>query len=211
MADPAAVQPTSHVLIETLLDWPVLLFVLLVVLFFRGRDQIMELLRDRKVEVSLGGNTISIGDAVQSLDMETKQALEDFRKNQADIAALQDSMAEVQAAMTKSAPKSRSKASKEVPKEATKEAPGEAAPPPPPSPEPAPAAGKSRRPGSYQRMLQSITDSSFEWRSLERLAIEARISESEARAILAEHSDQIVLGKDRTGKPLARLKRAGDG
>ena len=37
MADPAAVQPTSHVLIESLLDWPVLLFVLLIVLFFRGR------------------------------------------------------------------------------------------------------------------------------------------------------------------------------
>lgn len=203
MADGTAVKPISHVLIETLLDWPVLLFLLLVVLLYRGRAEIIELLRNRRFEVSLGGTKISIGDAVEVLNTETKQALDDFRKNQDEIAALQEAVTALQARASESVPRTRSKASKD--------APGDPAAAPPPSPEPAAAAGGNRRPGSYQHMLKSITESSFEWRSLERLAIEARISESEARAILADHADQIVLGKDKAGKALARLKRAGDG
>ena len=62
-----------------------------------------------------------------------------------------------------------------------------------------------RRDAAFQRMLAAMQDSRFNWRTLERLAIDAGISEAEAHEILAAHPKDVILGKSRDGKLIARL------
>jgi DNA-binding response OmpR family regulator len=71
-----------------------------------------------------------------------------------------------------------------------------------------PAASKddpSRRAAVYRRMVAAMQDDRFNWRTVERLAIESGVDESVAHEILAEHPDEVVLGKSHEGKLLAKL------
>jgi hypothetical protein len=52
-----------------------------------------------------------------------------------------------------------------------------------------------------------MQDDRFTWRTVERLAIEAGVSEGEAHEILAAHSNEVVIGKSRDGKLIARLRQ----
>jgi hypothetical protein len=90
MANPTtSIDPTMWSLVITkLLDWPVLLFALVLIIMWRGGGAIADVLKGRKLYVELGGNKLSVGDAVQALDYETKQALDDFRKHQQEINAI---------------------------------------------------------------------------------------------------------------------------
>ena len=72
-----------------------------------------------------------------------------------------------------------------------------------PAAQPGPSA--ERRAAAFKRMVEAMQDDRFSWRTLERLAIESGVDEAEARDILAEHLDQVVLGKSREGKLIARL------
>ena len=74
----AAIKPTLHVVLEALLAWPFLVFVLLVIVLYLARGHIAEIVRTRQIDVSLGGNSLSIGDAVKELDLERGQALEEL-------------------------------------------------------------------------------------------------------------------------------------
>jgi DNA-binding response OmpR family regulator len=64
---------------------------------------------------------------------------------------------------------------------------------------------EARRATMFKRMVATMQDDRFDWRTVERLAIEAGVSESEAHEILAEHPGEVVLGKSRDGKLIARL------
>ncbi len=66
-------------------------------------------------------------------------------------------------------------------------------------------AEQSRRAAVYKRMISAMQDDRFSWRTVERLAIESGVDETEAHEILAEHPDEVVLGKSHDGKLLARL------
>lgn len=66
-------------------------------------------------------------------------------------------------------------------------------------------AGPPPRDEIFQRMLAVIAESKATWRSIERLAIEAGVSVQEAHDILAEHPNEVVLGKDKLERPAARL------
>lgn len=66
-------------------------------------------------------------------------------------------------------------------------------------------ADQPRRAAVYKRMVSAMQDDRFNWRTVERLAIEAGVDETEAHEILAEHPDEVVLGKSHEGKLLARL------
>ena len=86
----------------------------------------------------------------------------------------------------------------------------EATPPTAP-PEPRPslpqpdASEAGRRATVFKRMVAAMQDDRFDWRTVERLAIEAGVNEAEAHEILAEHPGEVVLGKARDGKLIARL------
>ena len=56
-----------------------------------------------------------------------------------------------------------------------------------------------------QRMVTAMRDDRFNWRTVERLAINAGVNEAEAHEILAEHPGEVVLGKSRDGKLIVRL------
>ena len=54
-------------------------------------------------------------------------------------------------------------------------------------------------------MVEAMQNDRFSWRTVERLAVESGLEEAEAREILAEHLDEVVLGKSREGRLIARL------
>ena len=68
-----------------------------------------------------------------------------------------------------------------------------------------PGNSAERRASAFKRMIAAMQDDRFSWRTIERLAVEAGVDEAEAREILAEHLDQVVLGKSHDGKLIARL------
>jgi two-component system OmpR family response regulator len=68
-----------------------------------------------------------------------------------------------------------------------------------------PGNSAERRTSAFKRMVAAMQDDRFAWRTIERLAVEAGVDEAEAREILAEHLDQVVLGKSHEGKLIARL------
>jgi DNA-binding response OmpR family regulator len=72
-----------------------------------------------------------------------------------------------------------------------------------PASQPGPSA--ERRASAFKRMVEAMQNDRFNWRTVERLAIESGVDEAEAREILAEHLDEVVLGKSREGKLIARL------
>ncbi|WP_050419432.1 response regulator transcription factor [Bradyrhizobium tropiciagri] len=57
----------------------------------------------------------------------------------------------------------------------------------------------------FKRMVAAMQDNQFNWRTVERLAILSGVDESEAHEILAEHPNEVVLGKSQEGKLLAKL------
>src|SRR5712671_49792 len=73
----------------------------------------------------------------------------------------------------------------------------------PPEPTEDPAA--QRQGNIFKRMTAAMQSDRFGWRTIERLAIDAGVTEGEAHEILAAHSKEVVLGKSRDGKLLARL------
>src|SRR5258708_31861780 len=64
---------------------------------------------------------------------------------------------------------------------------------------------EDRRATVFKRMVAVMQDDRFDWRTVERLAIDARVNEGEAHEILAEHPGEVMLGKARDGKLIARL------
>jgi DNA-binding response OmpR family regulator len=76
--------------------------------------------------------------------------------------------------------------------------------PRPPSRQPGTSV-EGRRATVFNRMVAAMQDDRFNWRTVDRLAIEAGVDEAEAHEILAEHPGEVVLGKSRDGKLIARL------
>jgi two-component system OmpR family response regulator len=64
---------------------------------------------------------------------------------------------------------------------------------------------EGRRAAVFKRMVAAMQDDRFDWRTVERLAIESGVDETQAHEILAEHPGEVVLGKSRDGKLIARL------
>jgi hypothetical protein len=67
------------------------------------------------------------------------------------------------------------------------------------------ASEDARRATVYKRMVADMQGDRFDWRTVERLAIDAGVNEAEAHEILAEHPGEVLLGKSREGKLIARL------
>jgi two-component system OmpR family response regulator len=82
------------------------------------------------------------------------------------------------------------------------EAPPVAASPKPAQPAP---SREEQRAAVFKRMVAAMQDNQFNWRTVERLAIVSGVDENEAHEILAEHPNEVVLGKSQDGKLLAKL------
>jgi two-component system OmpR family response regulator len=64
---------------------------------------------------------------------------------------------------------------------------------------------EGRRATVFKRMVAAMQDDRFNWRTVERLAIDSGVNEAEAHEILAEHPGEVMIGKARDGKLIARL------
>lgn len=168
-------------LVENLLNWPFLFFALFLTVIWKGGDQLWSLLRERKIEVEVGGNRIAIGEVVQALE---EQALDDFGKNQKEIEEI----------------KARLKQLEEDGEVGTQDA-GDGS---------GPVGGIApvSEDEIFRRMVRALSSSRFRWRSIERLAIEAGVSEQEASQVLASRHGEVVLGKGKSGRRIARLPDA---
>jgi class 3 adenylate cyclase len=75
------------------------------------------------------------------------------------------------------------------------------------SPKSPSASVDARREIVFKRMVTAMHDDRFGWRTIERLAIDSGVDEAEAHEILAEHPDEVILGKSHDGKLVARLSK----
>jgi class 3 adenylate cyclase len=57
----------------------------------------------------------------------------------------------------------------------------------------------------FQRMKVLLADNRFNWRTVDRLALQTGVTETAAHEILAEHPQEVVLGKTKEGKLIVRL------
>jgi len=163
---------------ETLLDWPFLAFLLVLIAFWLFRSAIANAIGRGGIAVTWGGNRVAIGEVVEQIDDELKQSLEDFKTTMDEVRALR---AEVDAL-------------KQALPEAEKTAFS------------AQAAAPRTDASLWPKMKRALADTKYRWRTLERLAITAGITEQEAHRILADHDDEVVLGSNAAGKVIARLK-----
>lgn len=76
---------------------------------------------------------------------------------------------------------------------------------PPSQAPPSSSARDEQRAVVYKRMVAAMQDNQYNWRTVERLAILSGVDENEAHEILAEHPNEVVLGKSQEGKLLAKL------
>jgi len=76
---------------------------------------------------------------------------------------------------------------------------------PSPTPSQPTSSREEQRATVYKRMVAAMQDNQYNWRTVERLAILSGVDESEAHEILAEHPNEVVLGKSQEGKLLAKL------
>ncbi|MCG2668170.1 hypothetical protein XI06_30600 [Bradyrhizobium sp. CCBAU 11434] len=76
---------------------------------------------------------------------------------------------------------------------------------PSPTPSQSTTSREEQRATVYKRMVAALQDNQYTWRTVERLAILSGVDESEAHEILAEHPNEVVLGKSQEGKLLAKL------
>jgi class 3 adenylate cyclase len=67
------------------------------------------------------------------------------------------------------------------------------------------SAAEEHREAVFQRMLAVMSNNRFSWRTVERVALEAGVSEPEAHDILAAHPQEVTLGKSKEGKVIVRL------
>jgi class 3 adenylate cyclase len=68
-----------------------------------------------------------------------------------------------------------------------------------------PIAADPHREVIFQRMVAVMSDNRFSWRTVERVALEAGVTEVEAHDILAAHARDVTLGKSKDGKLIVRL------
>jgi hypothetical protein len=152
--------------IVKLLDWPFLLFILLVVFLLLFRVHLIALLNRGDISIGWGDRTIRLRELSQNLDRELdpiRDELETLKKTVAALTPLQE-----QASI--------------------------------------PATPASAFPsGARERILETLRDGKFDWRSIETLANLGGISESQTMDLLRTEPS-VVLSLGKSGKPIAGLK-----
>jgi hypothetical protein len=157
-----------------LLDWPFLLFIVLIVFVIMFRDYIGAVLSRGDITISWGKDrSIRIGELSDNFDAE----LDPLRD---EVDALKES---VEALRMHTA----------APPLATTGAAGTA-----------PLSHEARK-AAREKMAEAMISGKFRWRTLNRLAQTAGVSEEAAHDVLREHPD-VVFAVGKTGHRIARLR-----
>ena len=178
----------AFVLVERLLDWPFLLFVILAAAIIVFRDPLKQALRSGGVTVEWGDRKLTVGEAVQVIDDDLKETLDDFRTSMERIREAEGKIETLNAAVAELQSKAEGAPSVGIE---------------PPRTEPAAPQGRERL---WRTLEGSLSDARYRWRSTERLAIIAGVSQDEVREILREHPDEVVISQGKSGREIAGLR-----
>ena len=178
----------AFVLVERLLDWPFLLFVILAAAIIVFRDPLKQALRSGGVTVEWGDRKLTVGEAVQVIDDDLKETLDDFRTSMERIREAEGKIETLNAAVAELQSKAEGAPSVGIE---------------PPRTEPAAPQGRERL---WRTLEGSLSDARYRWRSTERLAIIAGVSQDEVREILREHPDEVVISHGKSGREIAGLR-----
>lgn len=124
----------------------------------------------RQVTVKVGGNEVTIGDAIETLADKTSVSVADIEALQTQIDALKPSIGTLSSADESSLDTTDIPAADVV-----------------------------------ERLRNGLENSSYTWRSVERLALQAGISENRAHELLANQPD-VKTGRGKSGRVIARLR-----
>jgi hypothetical protein len=184
----AAEPQIAFVLVERLLDWPFLLFVILAAAIIVFRDPLKQALRSGGVTVEWGDRKLTVGEAVQVIDDDLKETLDDFRTSMERIREAEGKIETLNAAVAELQSKAEGAPSVGIESPRT---------------EPAAPQGRERL---WRTLEGSLSDARYRWRSTERLAIIAGVSQDEVREILREHPDEVVISRGKSGREIAGLR-----
>lgn len=218
----ASIEPADarKTLLERLLDWPVLGFALAMMLFGAlGRD-VLVLVRTRKVKF---GQWLELGEHINEVAAEADDV----------TSALSDRIAKLERVVFASG--GSVVGEKAPPRDGTLDddvafggeaksrggdtksaAEPDAPPPPPPPPGPAPTprakardfmpSGERWEAQMFERLVESLRSSRFEWRSLERLGVENGLSEDEVLRLLRDYGQgEVRLSMGKSGRRIAKV------
>lgn len=157
-------------LLERILDWPFLLFILIAGIFLFARSEFFALLSKRQVSVKMGNNEVTIGDAIEKLTDETFVTAADIEALQTQINALKSEKHQ----------------------------------PPSDDEQPVNEANEPSTEVVIGLLRNGLANSRYTWRSIDRLALEAGVSNDRAHSLLAQQPD-VKIGRGKSGRNIARL------
>tara|TARA_R110002110_G_scaffold241927_1_gene458254 strand:+ start:546 stop:1283 length:738 start_codon:yes stop_codon:yes gene_type:complete len=196
---------TRKALLDKILDWPVLAFAILMMLFGALGREVLELVRTRNIKV---GSFLEIGERIREVKDEVgavEAVTDDITGGlEARVTALETAI--FRSGETVSlrglglleglhtiAPSAPDDPGASEPKDRVQAD---------------PITDPAGDIALFDRLVAAIRDSRFEWRSLERLAVETGLSEEEVRRLFRDYGEgkvRMSLGKARPGQPRPRI------
>ena len=178
------VSDLGSVIVGGLLDWPFLAFVLIVAFLWFYRLEIVHLLRNRSITVNIAGNTVTVSEAVESINEETEKELVALQEQ---IQTLETRVEElVQAAGDPQATKKIAEGAHPRAGTGTK------------------AKPEDRAEVIWARLRPELLQGKFVWRSLDRLALVAGATPELVHDVLAAHPDEVKIGRSKSNRTIAR-------
>lgn len=181
--DERAASDLSAILIDRLLDWPFLGLLLVAVFVIIFRKELRDVLRNRKVEVEIAGNKLTIGEAVEEIERTTEDGIVSLQES---VLGLEKRFDELFAA---------TRGAQEVGNDSEAGRVAEAAAQP---------TAEDRSEIVWERVRKELLEGKYVWRTLERLALVSGSTREQVHEILASHPGEVKIGRGKSGRTIAR-------
>lgn len=172
------------IFVEGFLDWPFLGFLLIVGSLWFYRAEIAHLLKNRGITINIAGNTVTVSEAVESINEETEKKLLAFQEQlqtlETKVETLIPADGEPQATDN-----FREGAQARVAMGAE-------------------ANPEDRAAAIWTRLRRELLEGKFVWRTIDRLALVAGITPEYVHEVLATQPDEVKIGRSKSGRTIAR-------
>jgi len=195
-------ETTFLAVLQTLLDWPFLLFVLILVIVVGFRAQVRAMMGRGDIQISWGENQhIHLKDLSDGLDQEIDPIKEELQLLRDRVARLESGTADGPgmgpAALTRDAPHSQEDETGEDDGAAPATSPGAGTS--------APAGGHPETHPIERKLMEELHHPRFRWRTIDILAARAATDPDTVLDILRPRPD-VVIGMSKSKRRIARLK-----
>lgn len=162
-------------IILKLLEWPFLCFIVLILFVVFFRKQLQGVLNRGDITITWGSKSIQLKELSDNFDEELDPIREDIKQIKAQISLLENKKGVVEQVNYLL---KKDDSSEEV---------------------------QERKKSALQKMKDALLDGEFRWRSIERLASIAAITENEAVDFLRSDRE-VIFSVGKSGRQIARLK-----